>query len=221
MKWSVQMHASFKTCSLSVLSFPFQAVLPTGASPALPVWPPRDTANVSVSPCWTISAASLPSVSQWGSPCGSATASKWGQNSIHFRPQVLQSSHWQWLVVAFADGNAFIVFYLFGWRSFAPPTGRHVQRLSVHHFLQALLLVPDVPRNEAKEHTGASGQCQEHMTLPTQTAPACSHNIWLPDAVTEGHFCVSNCCFHEHYWLSPCFIHFFLPESTSVSLSSQ
>lgn len=67
-------------CFLCVLAFLFQAVLPFGVAPASLVWPPRDTASVSVSPCWTFSASSLPSASPWGSPCGSATASKWGQN---------------------------------------------------------------------------------------------------------------------------------------------
>lgn len=72
-----------------------------------------------------------------------------------------------------------------GWRRCASFPGWHVQRLSVRHLLHALLLVSDVPRNEAKEHPGASGQCQEHVTLPTQTAPSCNRDVWLSDDVTK------------------------------------
>lgn len=59
-----------------------KAALRSGAFPASPVWPLKRSVSVSVFPCWTSAAVSVPSPCQWECPCVNTMTSRWGQNYL-------------------------------------------------------------------------------------------------------------------------------------------
>lgn len=72
----------FICCVLICWYFVLKAALHSGVAPASPVKLLKHTVSVSVSPCWTSSAALIPSPCPWGCPYVNATASEWGHNSL-------------------------------------------------------------------------------------------------------------------------------------------